>query len=87
MSLTPVLENEKGSTMEHQQLYSTREVALKVGVSKETLLRWLRAHKIPEPDRDRNGWRIFSEAEVNEILRYKNRVVRSPKKAQRRLFK
>ena len=87
MSLTPILENEKGSTMEHEQLYSTREVAQRVGVSKETLLRWLRAHKIPEPDRDRNGWRIFSEAEVNDLLRYKNRVTRSPKKAQRRLFK
>lgn len=67
--------------------YTTIRAAEKVGVSKETILRWLRAGKITEPDRDRNGWRIFSEAEVTEILRYKNRVTRSPKKAQRRLFK
>ena len=66
--------------------YTTIQTAEKVGVSKETILRWLRAGKISEPDRDRNGWRIFSEAEVNEILRFKNRVVRSPKKAQRRLL-
>ena len=66
--------------------YTTIQTAEKVGVSKETILRWLRAGKITEPDRDRNGWRIFSEAEVNEILRFKNRVVRSPKKAQRHLL-
>ena len=67
--------------------YSTLQAAEKVGVSKETILRWLRAGKIPEPDRDRNGWRIFSESDLKEILRYKNRVVPSPKKAQGRLFK
>lgn len=57
-----------------EQRYSTQQVAEKVGVSKETILRWLRAGKIPEPDRDRNGWRIFSEDEIHRILRFKNHV-------------
>lgn len=73
--------------MEHNRRYSTREVAEKVGVSKETILRWLRTGKVPEPDRDRNGWRIFSDEDVKEALRYKNRVVPSPKKSQGKLFK
>ena len=60
--------------MDSDHKYSTRQVADKVGVSKETLLRWLRAGKVPEPDRDRNGWRIFSDPEVEEILRFKNQV-------------
>jgi len=61
--------------MNDDRRYSTREVADKVGISKETLLRWLRAGKITEPDRDRNGWRIFSEDEIEEILRFKNQVI------------
>jgi site-specific DNA-methyltransferase (cytosine-N4-specific) len=60
--------------MDSDRRYSTRQVADKVGVSKETILRWLRAGKIPEPDRDRNGWRIFSDKEIKEILRFKNQV-------------
>jgi excisionase family DNA binding protein len=72
--------------MRRERRYSTREVAEKVGVSKETILRWLRTGKVPEPDRDRNGWRIFSDEDVEEVLRYKNRVIPSPKKVQRKLF-
>jgi site-specific DNA-methyltransferase (cytosine-N4-specific) len=60
--------------MDSDRRYSTRQVADKVGVSKETILSWLRAGKIPEPDRDRNGWRIFSDKEIKEILRFKNQV-------------
>jgi excisionase family DNA binding protein len=60
--------------MDSDRRYSTRQVADKVGVSKETLLRWLRAGKISEPVRDRNGWRIFSDTEIDEILRFKNQV-------------
>ena len=37
------------------------------GVSRPTLLRWLKNGDIPEPKRDRRGWRIFSEVEVGEI--------------------
>jgi len=73
--------------MVHDRRYSTREVAEKAGVSKETILRWLRGGKVPEPDRDRNGWRIFTDEDLKEILRYKNRVVPGPKKSQGKLFK
>ena len=67
--------------------YTTTEVAEQAGISRDTLLRWLKAGKVTEPDRDRNGWRIFTEANLKEILRYKNRVVPSPKKSQGKLFK
>jgi excisionase family DNA binding protein len=60
--------------MNSDRRYSTRQVADKVDVSKETILRWLRAGKIPEPDRDPNGWRVFSDTEVDDILRFKNQV-------------
>ena len=67
--------------------YTTNEVAERAGVSRDTLLRWLKAGKVPEPDRDRNGWRIFSDDDVKEVLRYKNLVVPGPNKSQSKLFK
>ena len=49
---------------------STKEVAKRVGVHKDTLLRWLRNGAIPEPKRDRKGWRKFSYAEVEAIIQF-----------------
>ncbi len=47
---------------------STVEVAKQAGVHKDTLLRWLRAGLVPEPSRDRKGWRVFTESEANEVV-------------------
>lgn len=52
--------------------YTTQQVAQKAGVHKDTILRWLREGKIEEPSRDRNGWRIFKETEISNILKYAN---------------
>jgi len=50
--------------------YSTRQVADMAGVHKDTLLRWLREGRVPEPSRDRNNWRIFTSEEAEAIVRY-----------------
>ena len=47
--------------------YSTHEAADSAGISKATLLRWLKSGQISEPKRDVRGWRIFSEDELREI--------------------
>jgi len=44
--------------------YSTSDVAKRAGVHRDTLLRWLREGAVPEPRRDRRGWRVFSEGEA-----------------------
>jgi len=49
---------------------STAEVAGLIKVSKDTLLRWLKHGLIKEPKRDNRGWRLFSEAEVQSIIKY-----------------
>jgi len=49
------------------RLYSTARVAERAGVHRDTLLRWLRAGKVPEPKRDARGWRVFTEAEATAI--------------------
>lgn len=48
--------------------YSTAEVAGKAEIHKDTLLRWLRKGLVPEPKRDRHGWRVFTEEEVREVI-------------------
>jgi hypothetical protein len=50
--------------------FPTAEVARRAGVHKDTLLRWLRSGSVPEPRRDRRGWRIFSSAEASAVERH-----------------
>ena len=50
--------------------YSTKEVTDILGVSPRTLYRWLKAGKIPEPQRDRNQYRIFTKEDVEQIKEY-----------------
>jgi len=50
------------------------EAARIAGVSKNTLLRWLRQGKVPEVARDRNGWRVFSAEDVERICAYARRI-------------
>ena len=53
-----------------QQSFTTAEVAAMAGVHRDTLLRWLRNHEIPEPSRDRRGWRVFSAREATAIATF-----------------
>lgn len=71
--------------MGEKRLYSTKEVADLAGVSRDTLIRWLRDGKVPEPDRNRNNWRMFNERELKAVLRYATKIIPSPRKRQREL--
>jgi predicted site-specific integrase-resolvase len=54
--------------------YSTAEVARLIGVSKNTLLRWLYAGKFSEPRHHTNGGqdvRIWSERDLARARKYK----------------
>lgn len=52
------------------QNLSTADVARLAGVHKDTLLRWLRAGLVPEPPRNRNGWRFFSDPEAQAVVAF-----------------
>jgi hypothetical protein len=57
-----------------QEAYSTAEVAKVIGVSKNTVLRWLMAAKIPEPPRQIFGGvesRIWSAADLARARQFK----------------
>ena len=54
--------------------YSTGKVVKIVGIDRATLLRWLRAGKIKEPRRIRNGGvdaRVWSARDVEGVKKYK----------------
>jgi excisionase family DNA binding protein len=67
--------------------YSITEVAAQANVSRDTLLRWLKAGKIPEPSRNRNNYRIFTEQECAAVVRFANQITPSPLKRQTDHFK
>src|SRR5262245_25711872 len=46
---------------------TTLEVAHQLSVSKQTLLNWLYAGKIPEPPRNRKGYRLWSPSRVSLV--------------------
>ena len=58
------------SARNHAKFLSTADVAEMAGVHRDTLLRWLRAGGIPEPSRDRHGWRVFSKEEAASVMSY-----------------
>jgi DNA-binding transcriptional MerR regulator len=46
---------------------TTLEVAHQLSVSKQTLLNWLYAGKIPEPPRNKKGYRLWSPSRVTLV--------------------
>ncbi len=51
-----------------ENYYSAQETAAAAGISKPTLLRWIKTKRVKEAGkRDRNGWRLFAEPEVQAI--------------------
>jgi predicted site-specific integrase-resolvase len=62
-------------TLRGRKYYRTADVCRKVGISRTTLLRWLAEGTFNEPEnRDRRGWRLFTEEEVNRMEDEANRV-------------
>ena len=55
-------------SVNHQTYYRTAEVCRMVGISRNTLFRWLKQGSHGEfARRDRNGWRLFTEDEINSL--------------------
>ncbi len=55
--------------------YRTTEVCQMVGISRSTLLRWLSSGTVKDvPPRDRRGWRLFTEADIQRIENEANKI-------------
>lgn len=58
-------------TLNGKKYYLAHEAAALAGISKATLLRWVARRLVTDAaKRDRNGWRLFSEPEVQAIRRH-----------------
>ena len=57
-----------------QTYYRTSEACMKTGISRATLFRWLKAGLLKKSYRDRRGWRLFTEDDLNKIQAEANRV-------------
>ncbi|MCX7753579.1 MAG: MerR family DNA-binding transcriptional regulator [Blastocatellia bacterium] len=51
----------------------TGEVAELIGVTKRTLLNWLKRGYIPEPARGTNNYREWTEHDVRRLLQFVNK--------------
>ncbi len=64
-------------TINGRTYYRTAEVCQIVGISKTTLFRWLKESIFKEAEhRDRRGWRLFTEDEVNRLKSEANRTIK-----------
>jgi predicted site-specific integrase-resolvase len=50
-----------------QKYYRTLEVCRKTGISRATLFRWINRGIFSTLLRDRRGWRLFTEGDLNKI--------------------
>ncbi len=59
-----------------QTYYRTAEVCRRVGISRNTLFRWLREGVSEAPEsRDRRGWRLFTEDDVKKLRAEANLIL------------
>jgi hypothetical protein len=63
------------------RFYSIAAAARQIGVSAITLKRWLLKKKVDEVVRNRNGWRVFSDADIRRIKAFADKKV--PPKGKR----
>jgi predicted site-specific integrase-resolvase len=62
--------------MNHQTYYRTAEVCRVVGISRNTLFRWLKQGLLGERERrDRRGWRLFTEDDIDLLRGEAGRVI------------
>jgi len=65
-------------TVGGQTYYRTAEVCRIVGISRATLFRWLKEGIFSEAEhRDRRGWRLFTEDEIDKLKAEANQVNRA----------
>jgi DNA-binding transcriptional MerR regulator len=57
-----------------EMYYRTSETCHKAGISRATLCRWLKAGILAKSYKDRRGWRIFTEDDLNRIRAEATRI-------------
>jgi DNA-binding transcriptional MerR regulator len=58
-----------------KRYYETTEVCRKAGISRPTLFRWLKRGIVSKMRKDRRGWRLFTEQDLNKIQAEARKIV------------
>lgn len=59
------------TNLEELTVFSTVEAAKRVGVSKNTLLRWLDEELVEDVERDWRGWRVWGPEDIERIRAFR----------------
>jgi hypothetical protein len=58
-----------------KQFYRTNEACIKAGITKNTFLRWVANGNFNDvAQRDRRGWRLFTQADLERLTAEVNRI-------------
>ena len=60
--------------IDNQHFYNTTETCEKAGISRATLYRWLQKGLLSKQRKDRRGWRLFAEEDLQKILAEATRI-------------
>ena len=64
--------------LDGQTYYRTAEACKLAGVSKNTVLRWIRGKTLADVEnRDRRGWRLFTEDDLRKLKAEVHKVSKS----------
>lgn len=58
-----------------EKKYQTKEVIAKLGICRHTLYNWFTKGKIADVAKDRNGFRIYTEADLKRLKAYHDKVL------------
>jgi predicted site-specific integrase-resolvase len=73
-------------TLEGQTYYRTSEVFRMIGISRNTLYRWLQKDVLMGIEhRDSRGWRLFTRDEIDKLNTAINRITRIDRKVANKI--
>jgi DNA-binding transcriptional MerR regulator len=58
-----------------KRMMSIIQAAVRVGVSRRTIMRWEAAGKVAKAKRDYKGWRVYDHDDVEELIAFHDKVV------------
>ena len=56
-----------------KRTYTTAAAARLIGISKPTLLYWFKVRRIKDVGRDYNGWRVFTDEDIERLKAFRGR--------------
>jgi len=64
--------------IDNEKYYSIGEACKLAGTTRTTLLRWIREDKFDDvQNRDRNGWRLFTESDLARLRSKVNKIYKT----------